>query len=141
LSVLTALTNAGSVTDDAAELALIFHAGTTIGIPVNLHDLLRGDLRNNMSLEDGDTVLVPKAEKVYVSGEVHSPGAYPVRPGMTIQQVITLAGGVTDKGKTSGIKIQRTAATGKKLNDVKVKDWKTEIAKPGDTIVVPKRVM
>jgi polysaccharide export outer membrane protein len=141
LSLLTAITRAGSVTEEAAEQALVFRAGTSNGIAVNLHDLMRGDLTGNLTLEDGDTVLVPKAEKVYVSGEVKSPGAYPVRPGMTIQQVITLAGGVTDKGKTSGIKIQRTSAANQKFDDVKVKDWKTEIAKPGDTIVVPKRVM
>jgi polysaccharide export outer membrane protein len=141
LTLLTALTKAGSVTEDAAELALVFRAGTNTGIPVNLHDLMRGSLNDNLALEDGDTVLVPKAEKIYVSGEVKSPGAYPVRPGMTVQQAVTLAGGVTDKGKSSGIKIQRASSSAKKQEDVKVKDWTTEIARPGDTIVVPRRVM
>jgi polysaccharide export outer membrane protein len=141
LTVLTALTKAGSVTDGAAEEALVFRAGTDAGIPVNLHDLLSGTLTNNMLLQDGDTVLVPKAQPAYVSGEVRSPGAYAVRHGMTVQQVIALAGGVTEKGKTDGIKIQRMGADGKKLPDIKVKDYKTEIARPGDTIVVSRRMM
>lgn len=141
LNVLTALTKAGSVTDDAAEEALVFRAGASSGIPVNLHDLMSGQLANNVVLQDGDTLLVPKAQPVYVSGEVRSPGAYPLRHGMTVQQVIALAGGVTEKGKTTGIKIQRRGPDGKQLPDIKVKDYQTEIAKPGDTIVVSRRLM
>jgi polysaccharide export outer membrane protein len=141
LTVLTALTKAGSVTDDAAEEALVFRAGAGAGIPVNLHDLMSGQLGNNVVLQDGDTVLVPKAQPVYVSGEVRSPGAYPLRHGMTVQQVIALAGGVTEKGKTTGIKIQRRGPDGKQLPDIKVKDYQTEIAQPGDTIVVSRRLM
>jgi polysaccharide export outer membrane protein len=140
LSVLTALTKAGSVTDEAAENALVFRGGTGTGVPVSIHDLMNGQLANNLMLQDGDTVLVPKAQPVYVSGEVRTPGQYAVRHGMTVQQVIALAGGVTDKGKTSGIKIQRTGPNGKKA-DITVKDWKTEVAKPGDTIVVARRIL
>src|SRR5262249_8308474 len=127
LNVLTALTKAGSVTDDAAEEALVFRSGASTGIPVNLHDLMSGQLANNVTLQDGATLLVPKAQPVYVSGEVRSPGAYPLRHGMTVQQVIALAGGVTDKGKTTGIKIQRRGPDGKQLPDIKVKDFQTEI--------------
>src|SRR5207249_3736847 len=111
--VLTALTKAGSITDRAADEALVFHAGSTTGVPVNLQELMNGQLSGNFMLQDGDTVLVPKAEPVYVTGEVQNPNAYPMRHGMTVQQVIALAGGVTDKGKTSGIKIQRKSAAGK----------------------------
>jgi len=50
----------------------------------------------NITLIDGDTVNIPKAQSVFVSGEVKSPGAYAVESGMTVLQVLTLAGGLTD---------------------------------------------
>jgi len=144
LTLLTALTKAGSVTDNASDQALIYRAGSTTGIPVNLQELMSGNLTNNVALQDGDTVLVVKAEPVYVTGEVRSSGQFAVRPGMTVQQAIALAGGITDKGKYSDIKIQRKAPTAKNANDkkeIKVKDYKTEIVKPGDTIIVPRRLV
>jgi polysaccharide export outer membrane protein len=140
LSLLTALTKAGSITENAADEALVYHAGSSTGIPVNLQELMSGQLSNNMTLQDGDTVLVLKAEPVYVTGEVRTPSSYFLRHGMTVQQVIALAGGITDRGTTNGIKIQRRPAPGQKTGDViKVKDFKAEIVKPGDPIVVPRR--
>ena len=140
LSLLTALTKAGSITDAAADQALVFHPGSDTGIPVNLQELMNGQLSHNIMLQDGDTILVPKAEPVYVTGEVRNPSAYSLRHGMTVQQVLALAGGLTEKGTTNGIKIQRKPAPGKKFGvTVKVKDFKIETVNPGDTIVVPRR--
>jgi protein involved in polysaccharide export with SLBB domain len=58
---------------------------------------------------------------------------------MTVSQALALAGGVNEKGKDSGIKIERLDANGKKQT-IQVKDIKTEIVKPGDTVVVPARI-
>jgi polysaccharide export outer membrane protein len=42
--------------------------------------------RSNITLHDGDTVFIPRAQLVYISGQVRSPGAYPVEAGMTLLQ-------------------------------------------------------
>jgi polysaccharide export outer membrane protein len=84
---------------------------------------------------DGDTVNVPKAQSVFVSGQVKSSGAYAVEPGMNVLQVLSLAGGLTDRGSDGRIKILR-------LVDGRQKELKaklTDVVQPGDTIIVPSR--
>ena len=43
-------------------------------------------------IKDGDTIFVPKQERVYVTGEVRTPGAFPYDDDMTIFTAISLAG-------------------------------------------------
>lgn len=104
-------------------------------IKVNLKALQSGNLADNIQLKDGDTVFVPRANTVYVFGQVKAPGAYPIQPHTTVLQALSLAGGVTDRGSTSRIKIVRFV-NGKK-EELKVK--LSDIVKAGDTIMVPER--
>ena len=67
-----------------------------------------------------------------MAGQVKSPGAYAVDPGATVLQVLSLAGGLTDRGSDNRIRIQRTE-NGKK---VEVSAKLTDVVKPGDTIIV-----
>jgi polysaccharide export outer membrane protein len=63
------------------------------------------------------------------------PGAFAVDTGMTVLQIITLAGGLTDRGSEGRISILR-------IVDGKQKELKgklTDIVQPGDTIVVKPR--
>ena len=50
-------------------------------------------------------------------------------------QVLSLAGGLTDRGADSRIKIQRTVDGHK----IELKAKLTEIVQPGDTIIVPEK--
>jgi polysaccharide export outer membrane protein len=88
-----------------------------------------------VQLQDGDTINVPKAQSVFVTGQVKSSGAYAVERGTTVLQVVSLAGGLTDRGADGRIRILRTV-NGKK---VELKAKLTDIVEPGDTIVVPER--
>jgi polysaccharide export outer membrane protein len=89
----------------------------------------------NLALQDGDTINVPKAQSVFVAGQVKSPGAYAAEPGATVLQVLSLAGGLTDRGSDSRIRIQRTV-NGK---NVEVTAKLTDLVTPGDTIIVRER--
>lgn len=83
-------------------------------ISVSLWDLLQnGDIRQDLTLRDGDTVYIPRATAVsaeeylevadanfspdtitaYVIGEVKEPGLIEVRPSTTVTQAILAAGG------------------------------------------------
>jgi polysaccharide export outer membrane protein len=104
-------------------------------IRINLRELQTGILRNNIVLQDGDTVFVPKAQLVYLSGQVRSPGAYPVEPGMTVLQALSLGGGVTDRGATSRVRIIRVIDGQSRTIGVEL----TDTVEPGDTVVVPER--
>ncbi len=96
---------------------------------------LRARPEANVPLQLGDTVHVPRASQVYVSGHVARPGAYRYETGMTLRQALVLAGGVTERGAFGRAKIIRFV-DGKK-SQVKIKaDAPIE---PEDTIVVPER--
>jgi polysaccharide export outer membrane protein len=84
------------------------------------------------------------SRRVYVTGEVTRPGAYPLLPGMTVLQALTSAGGFTQFARIKKIYVLRTES-GKQVkhpfnyNDV-VKGQRSEdniLLVPGDTIVVP----
>lgn len=91
-------------------------------------------------LQDQDSIFVPEAEKAFVTGEVKAPGPIDVGRGdMTLLQVITLAGGITDRGSKGKIEILRKDANGKEFK-VKVDKKKlSTLVKPGDTIHVGRR--
>ena len=62
---------------------------------------------DNFLLEDGDTLIVPRADSVFILGEVKSPGSRPLGRDTTILEVITMAGGFTDKATANGVKVIR----------------------------------
>ena len=103
---------------------------------VNLDDLEAGDVRANVMLHDGDTILIPRAENVYVFGQVKNPGAYPRQESdMTVLQALSLAGGLTDRGARSRIEIVRIVDGAQQEIRADLND--TVLA--GDTIIVPER--
>jgi polysaccharide export outer membrane protein len=111
-------------------------------IRVNLRefekDIERGQLARNVELVDGDTIYVPRFDpnRVYVSGQVRTPGAYSVPEGTTILQLLTLAGGPTEAASLGKIRVIRMEnGKQKTLNKVKM-DY---VVQAGDTIVVPER--
>ncbi len=105
-------------------------------VRISLADLENGAVRLNVLLNDGDTILVPRAEEIYVFGEVRNPGAYPLRQEeMTVLQALSLAGGVTDRGATGRIEIVRIVDG----EQVEIRAELTDMVQPGDTIVVPQR--
>jgi polysaccharide biosynthesis/export protein len=104
-------------------------------IRVNLQSLQTGALAQNLPLQAGDTVFVPRAETVFVSGAVRTPGEYVIRPGMTVRQAVALAGGVAERGSTRRIQVLRMSGGTETTIDVRLSDK----VQPGDTIVVRER--
>jgi polysaccharide export outer membrane protein len=91
----------------------------------------------NIVLRDGDTISVPRAESVYVLGQVKNPNAYALQQkNTTVLQALSLAGGVTDRGSMSRIKIMRIVKGDRKELKVKL----TDVVQPGDTIFVNDRL-
>jgi polysaccharide biosynthesis/export protein len=148
MNLVEALARAGSTLPTAGGEAIIVHAGDSASGPtlpttddtnvarVNLRDLEQGKASQNAVLRDGDTVFVPRAESVYVFGEVKNPGAYTLqRQSTTVLQALALAGGVTPRGTTARVRIMRTEDGEDREIHAKLRD----IVRPGDTIIVPER--
>ena len=104
-------------------------------IRVNLQDLEGGDLSRNVPLRDGDTVFVPRAEVVYVFGEVHDPGSYPIQEGMTVLQALSLAGGSTEFAALNRLTVMRIVDG----EQVEIRVQLDDLVQREDTIRVPVR--
>ncbi len=102
---------------------------------VRLLELMSGNPEKNLPLRARDTVYFPKASHVYVTGSVARPGPYRFEEGMTVLQVLTMAGGATDRGSSGRAKLVRIV-DGKK---VERKAKPAEIVLPEDTLFVPER--
>ena len=149
MTLLSALVRAGSTTSAASHEALIVRAprkGAAPGVApetvrVDLDRLQAGDMSMNIQLQDGDTVNIPRALSVFVAGQVKNPGAFAVERGATVLQVLSLAGGITDRGSDGRIRIQRLIKDKKTNQDkqVEVKARLSDLVLPGDTIVVGER--
>jgi polysaccharide export outer membrane protein len=149
MSLIEAVARAGSTLPSASGEALIVRAkaGQPTSGPilpngsesdvttVDLKELQSGVSSQNVALHDGDTIFVPRAESVYVFGQVKNPGAYSIQRNTTVLQALSLAGGVNERGATGRIKIVRI----EKGKTVEVKVKLTDIVRPGDTIMVPER--
>lgn len=149
MTLIEALARAGSAMPSASGDLIIVRARTPVPgasktdpppdaeiITLNLTQIQTGALTQSYELRDGDTIYVPRAESVYVFGEVKSPGAYPVQSNTTVLQALSLAGGLTPDAAANRIRIIRMEKGVKKeMKNVKM----TEIVRPGDTIVVPER--
>ena len=101
----------------------------------SIRDLQSGSLSQNIELHDGDTIFVPRAELVYVFGEVKNPGGYAVQKSTTVLQALSLAGGVTEHGAMNRVQVMRMVKGQKVETRVKL----TDLARPEDTIIVPQR--
>ena len=154
MTLIEALARAGSMTPDAGGEVLIvrLRAGAKTDAPVlpdgdagaeegtevmrvDVKELQSGRLSRNVQLRDNDTIFVPRAELVYIFGQVKNPGSYSLQKGMTVLQALSLAGGITDRGAEGRVRIERVVKGSR--TEVKVK--LEEPVRPGDTIIVPER--
>lgn len=146
VTLIEALAQAGSIAPAAGSEVLILHPRrATAAMPtlpengdayvqrINLRDIQSGKLAANVTIRDGDTIFVPKAQRFYVTGNVRTPGAYVLEPNLTVLQAISMAGGVTERGSTRRLRIIRD----KKEFDVKPED----IVQADDTIIVRQRLL
>jgi len=85
---------------------------------------------SNYRLKPGDIVYINQIRGVAVVGEIRKPGQYSFQPGLTADDYVMLAGGITRDGSPRKVEIMRV--TGRSL-----RGGNTEI-EAGDTIFVPR---
>ena len=140
-TLMEVISNAGGLTPDAGETLFIQRDVNKEGkgqkeniISIDLTKLLEGSsTSSNIQILDGDSIYVPKASFVYVTGEVKNPGAFKITKGLTVLRSITLAGGFTVKASKRGTQIVRKTNGVETTIDAKLDD----LVAPNDVIVVP----
>lgn len=139
-NVIQLLAEAGGETENGADFVYVLRnqAQGTQRLRVNLTGL--GDAKDPLPhdlLHAGDSVYVPRAQKIYVYGEVRSPGVYRFQPGMTVMEAITQAGGVDEKGSRRRLELKRTEPNGQvQVLHVRADD----LVQPGDNIRVKQSI-
>jgi polysaccharide export outer membrane protein len=156
VSLLELIAKAGGVQPGRANVAYVMRSGlegvdgNSDPMKVDLQKLLdKGDMSVNLSLKPGDVVYIPlqtsfdlAESKIYVEGEVKSPGIYDYQPGITVMNACIMAGGFGEfaaPNRTRVIRQDGEQVKIIKINLNKVKDGKIPDVqlKPGDRIHVP----
>lgn len=90
------------------------------------------------------TVKTINSRRVFITGQVEKPGAYPLTTRTTVMQLIAMAGGLSEFAKTNKIVVMRNDAgrEARFMFDYKAvmegKNLSQNVEmKPGDTVVVP----
>lgn len=132
------VSKAGGLEKDAGDTATIQRKNGSKEGSVVIVDLLalieKGDLSQNMSIQDGDTVFVSKGGMCFITGQVKKPGTYTCDEDSTVLKLVALAGGFTGKASRTGINLVRIVDNQKKV--YKKVDLYTQL-KDSDVVVVP----
>jgi polysaccharide export outer membrane protein len=147
-SVIEIISEAGGLGTEAGDVAEIVrarndwrqdkpltpdHEAVSEVIRIDLRGLLAGKGGSeDVEIQNGDTIFVPKAEVFYIFGEVGQPGKYRWEKDLTVLKAVIIAGGFTEIASKRGIKIRRKISEEEKKIRVKLD---TPVA-PGDMIIV-----
>jgi len=117
-TLLEIISKAGGLTPGAGERAVIKRAlpnakgGETSDesgtIAIDMNRLVEeGDNTLNLSVDDGDSIYIPRAGNFFVTGEVERPGSYKYEEGLTVLKAITTASGFTSKAARGKVRLIR----------------------------------
>lgn len=129
---LEALLKAGWVRDQGASYVLLRRAGQP-ETRLTVDDLVRGGPDKDPLLRPGDTLFVPDADLVFLTGQVSRPGAMVMLPDMTIRQALANAGGVTATGSANKVGLIRGTAK-------EVDADPSQLVQKNDVIIVKERL-
>ncbi len=80
---------------------------------INLNEMFTAqDAGQNLSVQEGDVIYVPREPKFYIYGEVNNSGAYRYEKGMTVYQALAIGGGLSSRGTENGLTLKRKNAEG-----------------------------
>ena len=107
---------AGGITPGGADVAILTgeRDGKRFRKEIDIPGLfLEQASKDDILVEGGDVIYVPRAPVFYIYGEVQKPGSYRVERGMTVRQALVQGGGLTPRGTEKGLRIFRRNADGK----------------------------
>lgn len=108
---------------------------TLIGLTIKeVEQLVYSGLKGDYFVEPNVFVGMVEYRPFYIHGEVKQPGGYPYQPGMTVNQAVALAGGLTERASQEKIKISREGSKVESENGTI-----NSVIQAGDTITIEQR--
>lgn len=137
-TVFNALYSSGGPTDNGSFRNIeIIRNGKKIAA-LDVYDfLLRGDLKNNIRLQDQDIIRVPTYDKrVEIVGEVKRPAVFEMKSGENLNELLSFAGGFTEKAYKARLKVLQNTSTERKVADIVSDAFGSYQPKSGDKFFV-----
>jgi polysaccharide export outer membrane protein len=162
-TLLEVVTEAGGLREDAGSNVTVTRKSEWGGIPlssavadpskqfnivrINLRDVMDGKKpQENIVVKPFDVIAIPRAEQVYVFGDVEKAGNISLhdREGITVLQAVSMAGGLKKTASAGGARILRAANGDAPRSEVMVNLSALEKGKgkdislePGDVLFIP----
>jgi len=145
--LLDLISSAGGLTEKAGRVVTVTHRNqpdqpVTVELAKNFSDTTR----TNIDISPGDTIVIHKADVIYVVGDVAKPSGLLIdRENLTVLQALALAGGTTSTSRPNGSRIIHKGPDGmtetpvplKKILQAKAPDMPM---KPDDILFVPSSI-
>jgi polysaccharide export outer membrane protein len=138
-SLVSLLSRAGGIREDAGAGNVIVRRQGPGGLRIFRFDVKameRGELPNFI-VQSSDEVYVEQGQVFYLYGYVGKPGEYPLTRTLSVQQAVSVGGGITPLGSDWRIEIKRRLPAGT-LADLPAS--LDDEVQPGDTIIVNERI-
>ncbi|TAH00302.1 MAG: capsule biosynthesis protein [Sphingobacteriales bacterium] len=115
----------------------IIRSGKKIAV-LDVYDfLLKGELKNNVRLQDQDIVRIPTyLNRVEMLGEVKRPAIFEMKLGEDFNALLTFAGGFTERAYKARIKVLNNTATERKITDITTSQFNIYKPASGDKFYV-----
>ena len=126
LTLLDVLNQANNLQKPEEMEARIIRGDVIVDHVILRNILIQGDLSQNIEMEAGDKIaLVPLEESniiqgIHVLGQVSAPGIYQFSDGLTLFDILTKAGGYTEKAFSKGITLYRDSIKKQQLDQVRI---------------------
>jgi polysaccharide export outer membrane protein len=104
------LARVGGVRQDAADY-LIVRPEKGQEKRYAIDKLAAGAPSDDPEVQPGDKIYAPMADMFFISGQVKTPGTFPLRGNMTVAQAIARGGGLTDSGNGKRVTVTRGGKT------------------------------
>lgn len=99
--------------------------------------MAEGDFSGNIVLQDNDVIVVrPYVSKVYAAGAVKRNMYYQLKEGESVAKLLDFAGGFSDNGYKSAVRIYRKSEEYKEVHEVNSDNFSNFALIDGDSLVV-----
>jgi len=145
MSIFDALSQAGGISSRADKtLRLLRRKDTANQTEALAYETIRLDFEDAKTTGQlmqkvlpNDVLIVGQQKNFYVYGEVRRPGAYPVEDDLNVMRVLSIGGGMTDKGSSSRMIIHRKTQSGE-LKEIPA--HLSDPVLPGDVVFINERI-
>ncbi len=136
-TVFTAIYSAGGPNDIGSLRHIALMRGKQRIGEVDIYDYLLKGIDVDLSLQAGDTILIPPASVIVsLTGEIRRPARYELNPNTSLTAALVLAGGATPNGSSQLQVIRSDAGNGRQVLNLQLPADSTFPLRDGDVITL-----